>query len=169
MVTTDACPMRLTVILNEWISNTPLGSFLFKLTLPWNDCRMVSLMVSLLVLGKSILIQVMAWCRQATSHYLKKCWSRSSAPYVVTGPPWFNIIILRKHDCDSKPIVTGAGWKKNNLYEIIIVPNHAVYHITCKLDYIYTLYVLYISYRDYPCYTAMSLITYCKWGPVIIY
>ena len=26
---------------------------------------------------KSTLVQVMAWCRQATSHYLSKCWSRS--------------------------------------------------------------------------------------------
>ena len=27
--------------------------------------------------GKSTLVQVMAWCRQATSHYLSQCWPRS--------------------------------------------------------------------------------------------
>ena len=27
--------------------------------------------------GKSTLVQVMAWCRQATSHYLSHCWPRS--------------------------------------------------------------------------------------------
>ena len=28
----------------------------------------------------------MAWCRQATSHYLGQCWPRSMAPYGVTRP-----------------------------------------------------------------------------------
>ena len=35
---------------------------------------------------KSTLVQVMAWCRQATSHYLSKCWPRSMLPYGVTRP-----------------------------------------------------------------------------------
>ena len=30
------------------------------------------------------LVQVMAWCRQATSHYLSQCWQRSLLPYDVT-------------------------------------------------------------------------------------
>ena len=30
---------------------------------------------------KSTLVQVMAWCRQATSHYLSQCWPRSMSPY----------------------------------------------------------------------------------------
>ena len=34
----------------------------------------------------SILVQVMAWCRQATSHYLIQCWPRSLSPYDVTRP-----------------------------------------------------------------------------------
>ena len=37
---------------------------------------------------KSTLVQVMAWCHQATSHYLSQCWSRSLSPYDVTGPQW---------------------------------------------------------------------------------
>ena len=35
---------------------------------------------------KSTLVQVMAWCRQATSHYLNQCWPRSPTPYGVTRP-----------------------------------------------------------------------------------
>ena len=35
---------------------------------------------------KSTLVQVMAWCRQATSHYLSQCWLRSMSPYGVTRP-----------------------------------------------------------------------------------
>ena len=39
---------------------------------------------------KSTLVQVMAWCRQATSHYLSQCWPRSLSPYDVTRPQWVN-------------------------------------------------------------------------------
>ena len=41
--------------------------------------------------GKSTLVQVMAWCRQATSHYLSQCWPRSLSPYDVTRPQWVMI------------------------------------------------------------------------------
>ena len=37
---------------------------------------------------KSTLVQVMAWCRQATSHFLNQCWPRSLAPYGVIRPQW---------------------------------------------------------------------------------
>ena len=36
------------------------------------------------------LVQVMAWCRQATSHYLSQRWSRTGSPYGVTRPQWLN-------------------------------------------------------------------------------
>ena len=39
---------------------------------------------------QSTLVQVMAWCRQATSHYLSQCWPRSLSPYSVTRPQWVN-------------------------------------------------------------------------------
>ena len=37
----------------------------------------------------------MAWCRQATSHYLSQCWPRSMSPYGVIGPQWV-------HNCRSR-------------------------------------------------------------------
>ena len=37
---------------------------------------------------KSTLVQVMAWCRQATSNYLNQCWPRSLLPNGVTRPQW---------------------------------------------------------------------------------
>ena len=40
---------------------------------------------------KSTLVQVMAWCHQATSHYLSQCWLRSLSPYGVTRPKWVNM------------------------------------------------------------------------------
>ena len=39
---------------------------------------------------KSTLVQVMAWCRQATSHYLSQCWPRSLSPYGIIWPQWVN-------------------------------------------------------------------------------
>ena len=56
-------------------------------------CNMAIRWMSLyLTDDKSILVQVMAWCRQATSHYLSRCWPRSLLPYGVTRPQWVNIL-----------------------------------------------------------------------------
>ena len=40
---------------------------------------------------KSTLVQVMAWCRQATSHYMSQCWPISVSLYAVTRPQRVNI------------------------------------------------------------------------------
>ena len=37
---------------------------------------------------RSTLFQVMAWCRNATSHYLSQCWPRSMSPNGVIRPQW---------------------------------------------------------------------------------
>ena len=39
---------------------------------------------------KSTLVHVMAWGRQAPSHYLSQCWPRSMSPNGVTRPQWVN-------------------------------------------------------------------------------
>ena len=41
---------------------------------------------------KSTLVQVMAWCLTAPSHYLSQCWPRSLSPYGVTRPQWVNTV-----------------------------------------------------------------------------
>ena len=40
---------------------------------------------------KSTLVRVMAWCCQATSHYLSQCWPSSMSLYGVTRPQWVNL------------------------------------------------------------------------------
>ena len=47
----------------------------------WDNCCEIALRRMSLDLtdDKSTLIQVMAWCRQATSHYMSQCWPRSLA------------------------------------------------------------------------------------------
>ena len=44
---------------------------------------------------ESTLIQVMAWCCQAKSHYLSQCWPRSVSRYGVSRPQWVNILIVQ--------------------------------------------------------------------------
>ena len=44
---------------------------------------------------ESTLVQVMAWCHQATSHYLSQCWPRSLSPYDITRPQWVNLLLPR--------------------------------------------------------------------------
>ena len=44
---------------------------------------------------KSTLVQIMAWCRQAPSHYLSQCWPSSMSPYGIIRPQWVNVI--REH------------------------------------------------------------------------
>ena len=46
---------------------------------------------------QSTLVQVMAWCRQATSHYLSQCWPRSLSPYGITRPQWVNVYPYLSH------------------------------------------------------------------------
>ena len=40
---------------------------------------------------QSTLVQVMAWCHQATKHYLSQCWLRSLLPYGVIRPQWVKL------------------------------------------------------------------------------
>ena len=49
---------------------------------------------------QSTLVQVMAWCRQATSHYLSQCWPRSVTSYGITRPNWVNSFWLGSIICN---------------------------------------------------------------------
>ena len=40
--------------------------------------------------GKSTLFQLMAWCHQATSHYLSQCWPICLLPFGITRPQRVN-------------------------------------------------------------------------------
>ena len=64
---------------------------------------------------QSTLVQVMAWCRQATSHYLSQCWPRSQSPYGVTRPQWVNSFAPGR--CDS--IYRGVIFKVLRLISLV--------------------------------------------------
>ena len=85
-----------------WFNSLTLGRFqfnfryvLFKLILVnggWGISDEIALRWMPLDLtdDKSTLVQVIAWCHQATSHYLSQCWHRSMSPNGVTRPQWVN-------------------------------------------------------------------------------
>ena len=65
---------------------------------------------------KSTLVQVMAWCRQATSHYLSQCWPRSMSPYGVTKHQWVNYwqhLSIKKW---LKMRIIYVTWKQFSMY-----------------------------------------------------
>ena len=70
---------------------------------------------------KSTLVQVMAWCRQATSHYLSQCWPRSLWPYGVTKPQWVN---WQHHNVWWLSVVLISCYHAT----LYMVPNIILYH-----------------------------------------
>ena len=56
--------------------------------------------------NESKLVQVMAWCHQATSHYWSRCWSRSMVPYGLIRPQWIKIC---SKGTDWQKVTTGLG------------------------------------------------------------
>ena len=70
---------------------------------------------------KTTLVQVMAWCHQATrhqalSHYLSQCWPRSLWPYGVTRPQSVNSLwpgdAIGQHRSGSTFVQVMACWLK---------------------------------------------------------
>ena len=49
--------------------------------------------------AKSTFVQIMAWCRQATSHYLRQCWPRSTPPYGIIRLQWVNSLWPSENIC----------------------------------------------------------------------
>ena len=61
---------------------------------------------------QSTLVQVMAWCRQATNHYLSQCWPRSLSPYGITRPQWGKGVLLQliKHPLKTNECLGNKVW-----------------------------------------------------------
>ena len=62
----------------------------------WRICCEIALIWMSLdfIDDQSTLVQVMAWCRQATSHYMSQCWPRSMSPFGVNRPQWVNACLI---------------------------------------------------------------------------
>ena len=86
---------------------------IFKLTLVnggWGIAYEIALrwMPQDLTDDKSIWVQVMAWCRQATSHYLSQCWPISMSPNGVTRPQWVKNKSISLHKTAASPFSCNA-------------------------------------------------------------
>ena len=80
---------------------------------------------------KSTLVQVMAWCRQATSHYLSQCWPRFMSPYDVTRPQCDNSLRLRQNGLHFPDDIFKCIFLNENEWISIeislkIVPKHSI-------------------------------------------
>ena len=64
----------------------------------WEWFIAVRWMSFVLIDDKSTLVQLMAWCRQATSHYQSQCWPSFMSPYGVTRPQWVNSLVPGKFE-----------------------------------------------------------------------
>ena len=53
-------------------------------------CEIALIWIPQELTDKLTLIEVMAWCHQATCHYLNQCWPSSMSPYSITRPQWVN-------------------------------------------------------------------------------
>ena len=58
---------------------------------------------------KFTLVQVMAWCRLAASHYLNQCWRSPYSPYGITRPLWVKFSYL----CSCPP--KALSWSSSEL------------------------------------------------------
>ena len=79
------------ISLNQNLLTDPFLRML-SLLIGWDiSCEIALIWMSLdFTNDQSTLVQVMAWCRQATSHYLSQCWPRSMSPNGITRPQWVN-------------------------------------------------------------------------------
>ena len=82
------------------LTHWPLGDVRVTFKFPLNTCCGKSSWARLEIAlrwmsqntfdDKPSLVRVMAWCRQAASHYLSQCWLRAMPLYGVTRPQWVN-------------------------------------------------------------------------------
>ena len=113
---------------------------------------------------KSTLVQVVAWCRQATSHYLNQCWPRSPTPYGITRPNELTCMAL-KHNIS--PIIM-ARWQQKHMQ--IMVPGGDKRYFTLYTDIRLMLYggnlsCVYYIYDGNPShiYIYIYIHTYPQW------
>ena len=109
-------------ILTHW----PLGNFRhvsFKQILVidgWGiSCEIALIWMSVdFTDDQSTLVQVMTWCRQATSHYLSQYWARFLSPHGITRPHWVKVL-----DVKGQPFCSclTQGVKNNKFCMILVI------------------------------------------------
>ena len=91
------------------------------------QCQVALIWMSMeLTDDKSTLVQVMAWCHQAPSHYLSQCWPRSTSPYGVARPQWVNQWCAKCILRNIKNVFVLTHWGRNKM--------DAIFQTTFQMD-----------------------------------
>ena len=61
--------------------------------------------------NESTLVQVMAWRRQATSHYLSQCWTSSPTDICGTRGRWVNVTLTNMSNTSGESIIRMLAWQ----------------------------------------------------------
>ena len=117
-----------------------------------------------LIDDKSTLVQVMVWCRQATSHYLSQCWPRSLSPCGVTRPQWVNHWY---HSAASQTNFRQFSLNKKTANQISTVwyktkfgSQNFGYQLWC----LFVIHVCVMFSKYVQCGSNNNVIKYCGWG-----
>ena len=93
---------------------------------------------------QSTLVQVMAWCRQATSDFLNQCWPSSMMLYGVIRPQWVNFLSSDKTTIPIEIIhiwYSGSARTDFIYYETYLVLPKCIFFY-CYISGIYTVFLL---------------------------
>ena len=111
----------------------------FKLIVPNNSCDFSLPGESQInSLTTSQQVQVVAWCRQRSSHYRSRCWPRSVSTYGITRPQWVYWFPMSWVNRLAVWCSIHSGWKSNytcfrDMYLCIFL----VYRIMSGWTYVY--------------------------------
>ena len=142
------CNMSAILFRSKWVNSLAPGRFQFnfrkvfcKLILEnagWGISYKIALRWTSLDLtdDKSTLVQVMAWCRQAPSHYLSQCWPRSLSSYGITRPQW-----VKRATMLVKKSVFFTMSKDNTYRPFLMVPHQQaeIFPVSCPVERSHTL------------------------------
>ena len=136
------------------------------------SCEIAVILLSLdFTDDKSTLVQVMAWCRQATSHYPSQCWLSSLSPDGVARPQWVKLwpqifkVIVPKYEPQNMELTPSAiwgchlihtkTWSKHGLYQ----PANVWSSVCLQLDF--RIISMYIVSLQINCYNCLSVLNCC--------
>ena len=114
-------PHRLNIVI-IFLTHWPLGNFneIFKHILVIDD----SDISCLIAISWKPQVQVMAWCREATSHYLSQCWPISMSPYGITRPQWVKWLCYIRTALHYIIFMVCISYKRNTTHDICMYWSH---------------------------------------------